>query len=475
MRILWVDDDTKRDNYWFGDFADQHDIFRTFDFSESYEEITFRLNNFDLVILDIDLFDNSGNIDVDKFSEQLGFYKDEKNSLDLEAFLREAGFHLYILLLYQGFPLDRVIFLTANNAVDTDKKQENIELVKQYQHAYDTGNLELYKKVEKEIKSPERMLHTTKEYFAELINTCEFPEVIAWLNHWANPTPLPGEREPRNTYGALKKRFDDARLKLSAPIEKHPQTTSRILQKWLAEHCTPTKDPQLFYYLTLRRAMLDIIAYIEKKKEIDLQGKFAEELDKTSFLAGLKWQLREFKLPENADKTVYFAACDYLSKPFEIFNGIDLVQQQDSLKLPLYYLRNWIAHGLIIGSENTKLDAQVTGFAFLLAMKAMFGIELYGHKKVPDELKRLYPEKAPTLQEIKERKADLSRSHYRNRKDEDVFQPIHNKGQKERNTVWQSENYLIHFYAAYLFADNDELKTPFFSQIAWHGVKNVNS
>jgi hypothetical protein len=92
--------------------------------------------------------------------------------------------------------------------------------------------------------------------------------------------------------------------------------------------------------------------------------------------------------------------------------------------------------GLIIWGSQTQLSAQVTGFAFLLAMKAMFmfDIEADGHQ---NELKRLNPNES-AIQNIAEQKTAL--------------------------------------FDKYATADAQaaltKIKDSFFSQIAWHGLQS---
>jgi hypothetical protein len=451
MRILWVEDNEKISqrliNEWFGNFEKDHDIKRFKSFGESYHYINNDLNNFDLVILDINL-ESGTDINLVDFPDII--FPEEN-----ESFLKEAGFHLYLQLLRKGFPIDRIIFLTSNtNNADKDQR---LTLVQNFENARKEKNRELLKIYQVEIEQSLTPIQLSD--FQTILDTKPFKETLVWLKDWAAPEMIDGELPNKNTYNDLESRFKEARLKLPEAFEKG-KSCGHSLQKWLAQHCSKTNENHdIFDYLTLRRGILDVIQLIENNQKIILQSKFEEILDKTSFLEGLKWQVRDFNLAANPHKSVYFAICDYLSKPFETFNwknDISNFSVQPEI-IPLYLLRNWIAHGLIFGSENTVLNAQITGLAFLWAMKSIFGIEEYGYK---EELKRLFSLNTRSFNLLSDYNATLNK---------DVLEKINTRGMKPTNKRgsfvgnqnWQQENYVSHCYASYLLAsqnNSSELK-----------------
>jgi hypothetical protein len=76
----------------------------------------------------------------------------------------------------------------------------------------------------------------------------------------------------------------------------------------------------------LRRGILDVVAKIQQDTSIHITQDFLE-LDKATFLEGLTWQLRDFALPKAQYNKVYFALCDYLTKPFD-FHGRNLLSEE---------------------------------------------------------------------------------------------------------------------------------------------------
>jgi|WetSurMetagenome_2_1015567.scaffolds.fasta_scaffold02935_4 hypothetical protein len=453
MRILWIEDndEVSQDsiNKWFGYFENEHSIKRFKSFGESYHYIDSNLSDFDLVILDINL-EKGADVNTADFLH-IVFPEDK-------SFLKEAGFHLYLQLLYKGFPTNRIIFLTSNT--NNADNQQRLSLVTQLENAYEKED---GKSIEAILEKIEKIWNTTSDadFFKTLIEENSFDYVLNELKEWATPEAIDGELPNENTYNELENRFKEARLRLPLAIEKG-KYCGYFLQKWLAQHCSKTNENQdIFDYLTLRRGILDIIQLIENNQEIILQSKFENILDKTSFLEGLKWQVRDFKLAINPHKSVYFAICDYVSKPFETFTfnwkkDVPPFGEQPET-ISLYFLRNWTAHGLIFGSEKTVLNAQITGLAFLWAMKSIFDIEEYGHQ---NELKRLFS--------LKNTKSFNLLSDYNVTSEKDALEKINTRGRKLTkdkkgnpigNPNWQQENYVSHCYASYLLASDSNPST----------------
>ncbi len=356
--------------------------------------------------------------------------------------------------MYQGFPAERISFLTGN-ASQQDKTR--IELISQFKQAFNEDNDDGKAYSDCASKIIANLPNPLRPQFEELESRVDFDVLYAWLEQWATPADIPGEPAKTDTYSALKAHFYDARMKLPLPIEKGPHTAT-VLQDWLSGHCSATTDNrEEFDYLTLRRGILDVVDDINKDDTIQFSADFEHDLDKNTFLSGLLWQVRDFALSETDYAKSYLALCDYLSKPFERFSGKTLSQARD-LKLPLHSLRNWIAHGLIAGSDS-KITAQAAGIVFLLAMQHFFKVERYGFK---DELKRLFS--GSTLGSINS--AELQKLIHgiiekfnRTEPDtksgrhevKDTFNEIYRRGEKNKNpSGWREENFVYNFYASYL-------------------------
>ncbi len=271
--------------------------------------------------------------------------------------------------------------------------------------------------------------------------------IFAWLDQWIQQETLvqgiEGETA-KNTYEEFITRFEAARLIPPVAYDKKRQDCSTYLQNWLQSHCTRTQDNRPDYdYLTLRCGISNVITVLQQNPEVSLTKDF-QELDKQTFLKGLEWQLRDLALPREDYHNVYLALCDYLTKLYERYDGKELLQDSSRhLKLPLYHLRNWIAHGFILGSQ-TQLSAQIAGVTFLMAMQSLFKVTNHGFQ---NELKRLFSLKPVTTIDLRTQIKSLLSDYDR----KDPLKALHKRGQKE-NPKWPQENYLRHFYAAYLFS-----------------------
>ena len=104
MRILWIEDDpniSERDFFGSNVFK-AHEIVQIREFEAASRVISEDLEQYDYIIIDINL----ENSPVGDFANGLI----DQFNLTEKAFLKEAGFHLYIQLMEKGFPKKRTIF-----------------------------------------------------------------------------------------------------------------------------------------------------------------------------------------------------------------------------------------------------------------------------------------------------------------------------------------------------------------------------
>ncbi|HEC84493.1 MAG: hypothetical protein DRR08_24715 [Candidatus Parabeggiatoa sp. nov. 2] len=486
MRILWIDDDydEQKEQDWFGNIREQHEVQSVTDFEDAYQTISNQLEQYDLIVIDINLYKEGGENElVEPLAKQFGISPKE--------YLEEGGFHLYLKLLAQGFDTDRIVFLTGN----VDTKDDTADMIREMTTAMTTGDNDRYTVLYKALRT--KMLPEQQQTFDYLvIKVAKKTQISEFLAQWhqereASAGKVAEEAEEietviknsqldddkqekmlaflkeckqpveplgndiHNIYNRFEKRFREARLIPPKAIKKSPVEVANELQKWLRQFCERRDGNKLLYeYLTLRRGILNLVRDMADSR-IQITNDF-HDLDKNTFLNGIVWLLRDFSLPETKYNDVYFALCDYLSKPYERF-GRELDKDEERhFKLPLVRLRNWISHGLIEGSQ-THFSAQEACFTFLIAMKSMFNQEMYGQH---NELKRLYPQESPRHQDILENLVGMYQHQYRHQY-ANPLEVIHWKTQKDNNPkkengekyqYWKDENYLMHFYAAYLFS-----------------------
>ncbi|MDC0225011.1 hypothetical protein OAK62_06210, partial [Deltaproteobacteria bacterium] len=212
-------------------------------------------------------------------------------------------------------------------------------------------------------------------------------------------------------------------------------------------------------YLTLRRAILNVIDELQKNDDkIELNEDFKKgDFDKTAFLENIKWLLQAHEQPTLSEE-FFLTLCDTFTKPFDIFslwsnkNDIPPLISRNPLErsclIPPFFLRNWIAHGLIPGSI-TKFGARDAGFVFLMVMKSMFNREMYGKE---DELKQLFENVSSNKKYLMDQAFKLQQTEYKFSLEGQILKQIENKGTKDKNRKWMRENYLKHIYASNLFS-----------------------
>jgi len=136
--------------------------------------------------------------------------------------------------------------------------------------------------------------------------------------------------------------------------------------------------------------------------------------------------------------------------------------ERRSSMIPPYFLRNWIAHGLISGSKNTPdFTSRDAGFVFLLVIKSMFNVEMYGNK---GELKSIFGDLKRSFKSIRSQVLKFYQNDYARSFVSEKLDIIESLGHKnERNKAnwklyWKNQNFISHFYASYLLASSNLLK-----------------
>jgi hypothetical protein len=161
------------------------------------------------MVLDINLAYSSP-IDTKDFDGKIVFPKDN-------TFLEEAGFHLYLKLLEQGFPKNLVIFLTSN--VDNSNAPNAMAL---------STLVEKFK------------IANQRSEFDQKLKKGEKTPVFTWLEQWIQQgntiQPIEGETV-KNTYEDFVTSFKEARLIPPDAFDKKRQDCSTHLQNWLWNHC----------------------------------------------------------------------------------------------------------------------------------------------------------------------------------------------------------------------------------------------
>jgi len=179
MRILWIEDLGHDD-------CPEHNLDQSYEWKRvstyfiAKSEIENNINQYDIVLLDINLTGNSDTSSSISKECLKGVLKkdDSPFELDPETFLKEAGFHLYIQLLEQGFPISHVAFLSANigggqQTYNAFKEKFNEARIKS-PRAFEKNATNTQSKA---IENPFELNHERKSKLAQWLNNCETPYI----------------------------------------------------------------------------------------------------------------------------------------------------------------------------------------------------------------------------------------------------------------------------------------------------------
>jgi len=333
---MWIDDeyDELLDCIYFPSVQNQIELCPITSLSEAFDEIKEKLHNYDYIILDINLsrkIDQQEETDGGRWASKQAklHYPDEKNNDEeqreetdegkenyeqssLIKFYEIAGFALFMMLLDKGFPKDRIVFLTGN-AKD--------ELIR-------------YKE-----KCRSNFIEPPEGYGKEDEN--EF--IKGWLH-----------KNFRN---------EESNVSLKEDLQNK------------------------YNYLTLRRGIMNVIDdLVSHNKTVNEDWK--QDIDGKAFLDNLKWLIANHNAPSNNDLPhAYAVICDAIVKPFERYSldihsgGIyyklddikNWIKEGAHLVYPPYFLRNWLAHG-VLRKSNTILEANDVAFIFILVIQQLFNV-----------------------------------------------------------------------------------------------------
>lgn len=412
MKILWIEDmvhehcDTLFEAS--GLFADQRHEYLYFSTFDEYEKEVLHANEcYDLVVIDIDL---SGFTDCGVSGEK---YMQEFH-LSTDDFLQEAGFHLYLRLLQQGFSNNRIVFLTANSNGKTIEHQLAFQQ-RILNHALNTHDQTTFHQLIGKIKQVIRDSKEDITYFEQAYkNDCgDGREINACL-------ALLAKQEQKNIgednrYEKFHRRFMNARLPLSPSINKNQENNFRL---WLEERLTP-RTPYVdghgfenydFAYMTLRRGIISACEYLIKQIDNTPQENLktfllfytttSEEVAESQkqYVIDYLTKLQNF-FPLNSQdnkKQRYLLFLKELSGDWEKSFGDFAKEKKDTLPFSfpsveykfkqnnqaiMKLLRNWTAHNVFTSDVQEKDVA----YLFMIAMRSWLNLsvkEILPHEKI---------------------------------------------------------------------------------------------
>ena len=349
LNILWVEDEysEQKQIQWFKDR--RVTVENNFDAAEKV--INSDLNKYDVVVLDINLENSGHSENVKKYANSFG--------LKVHEFLEKSGMNLYFMLLENGFPKERIIFLTANANIATSQ-------VNDLRQAFDRGDDDNFLKT---LTSITRGFgDEEKNYVYQLISHpdgYDENDIEALCNYLGDYFNKLNEGEGKNTYEILRETANNCRIKVPDPcvkgtnqldleLEKHESNKYLVLRRGVIEGCQYTKtrgmDNLYFNNYTLENESIqieDIQNYFEILKNL---LPLREPIDKCSLY---KLFIRTLSHEWEAAKSI----------------KLDKNKKEAVLAWVMRNTRHWITHNSILFNE---VDENIIAYLFMVNMRVMF-------------------------------------------------------------------------------------------------------
>ena len=509
MKILWIEDqsnDTKEE--FFPEIILEHQICQKDKFDDAFEAISNDSIEYDFVVMDLDL-SNGGIVapeDPKKIVSKHAKRIISKYTIELEEFILEAGYHLAVeLIVYKGFPLERMIFLTGNttpgrnfiNIIDDISERILKEDIKGANHLYNLNKHEFYD-------------DSWKKFIDDKIKIPDWYVIFDYIQVIKKEEELDNKKGDK--FQELEKRFKNARIPMPRAIKKGEKEE---LENWFNLILEPyNKNKRYIEYIYLRRGILSMLHRLKNEnlntdwkdrisnsKKISLTnqgGEIQPRIDKNNFISSLKYFFRDHELSKldndekrnKEEKQFYLTVCDYLTKIFEIyqFHNLDKLKGENdwyeakSKLFPAYFLRNWIAHGLFNGSKNNQFSAKDVAFTFLIAVQEIFECKGMTDQNPEDrevfelnfktwpelkDFKRLFGDLKKDYGKFLEKVEELYTKKYEYPKNEtNKLIAISKRGQKQDikrdenldyydAMHWTRQDFIYNYYASYIFSSMD--------------------
>jgi len=369
LNILWVEDEYSEPKKlkWFKDR--RVEVETNFDAAEKV--INSDLNKFDVVVLDI-------NLENSEHTENIKRYADSYN-VSPHDFLEKCGMNLYFILLENGFPKERIAFLTANANIATSQ-------INDLRLAYDIGDDDNFKKILNGITSS--FGDEEKKYAYQLISNpdgYDENDINSLCDYLGNHFNKLNEGEGKNTYEILCDTAKNCRMKipkacvkgtnqLDAELESHEENNYLVLRRGVIEGCDFIKNHidsnddniQFRDFIKLDKKNWPIID-ISTTEIINYLDALAQSLTIRNPINGaaLNIQYRLFlrMLVHEWEENIEAPS---LKKKYA--NDLSNIRDIYTFGWIMKTARNWTSHAKLL----EPLDHQIIAFLFLINMRAMF-------------------------------------------------------------------------------------------------------
>jgi hypothetical protein len=388
MKILWAEDDF--DKHWLEDSEKKFDYNLIKDFTKAYYEINKNIDDYDFVILDMNL---EGSNDGTKLIQDI--CKEFKLE-DTKKLLNEGGYYLFIQLIINNFPKDRIVCFTGNYGPN-DGLDSLLDTLKTSSNAVEQEDI--LKKINKQSKG--KITEKISEHEGEHKNKPSPEEVITIIQDYfktlGNPTT---SYQSENESIDFRKRFLDARIQCPKIIAKGDHNA-------LPEHLERfSEDP----YILLRRAIINACNYlIESLKNKECKIEINKALDENHFNNDQSlFLLQKLKIflpicqPHDENDHILSDLLRFVNHDWDKIDWDDIKKNQQSINAVFMKIvksvRNSSAHGNIFNSAGCDLVA----FILLINMRVLFSLP---DKTLPYEKEFLKIISIPTEEDLSDHKS----------------------------------------------------------------------
>lgn len=252
MKFLWVEDNVKKGDFKKYGLDEKYTEIKT-TLRDALEYIHYNYEKFDTVILDIDL--DLGDIEEGNIYEK--YLKDivpKEQHKNIKK--QEAGFFIFLKLLYNGFPVDRIVFLTANISKKTDLDYEWLMKIDSADELFNNNE-----KLERFIGNIKNVSLAYQLTLNKLIKENKTDEAKKIINNILNKY----KPQSKQTYDSWSEKFSSAGMVPPGGFRKEEEIVNFI--KW--------KNSKITDYYILRRAIINCCNMLKEKiqnENYDING-----------------------------------------------------------------------------------------------------------------------------------------------------------------------------------------------------------
>ena len=477
MNILWIEDagksnleNIRKDCFIMsGLFTnDKNKIFTVSSLDDAFDKVEGGELNYDYYVIDLDLT----KFQIGKKGNEIKNKIDPK--LDNIAFKKKAGHLFYLKLLENGVKTNRIVFLTGNAAGNSIRKW-----YRSLKQAINDQNEDLYKTVLAHLTG-EPLFSDFKDEFVNHLNNNEIEQADAIVEIIARHY----DESSDTTFGKLRE------IARKSWISHYPEafikTDPEDFHSWLKDSLT--KQNPDFAYITLRRGIIDgcefLIDELEKNKKDDdfilfnktvkFKEEYIDRLYLIQFLEKLTLFLPQATPEPTMKKVFYYRLLKELSAEWERSLGRFIKKKKINdyedyfltfCQGQMKFIRNWASHSIM----NEEIDEHFLTFNFMVAMRALFKMEIDKSQDYETQLLSSFSYKNKPFGNLKE---NLAKSYYDLRNSKNSL----NKKIFDEKNPW-SNNFqdLFRFYCELWnsYADREDVKqksTIFLYQNFWHSL-----